>query len=169
MSAGTYNLVIDQGSDFALDLVVKQSGSALNLANYSGRAQLRTSHSSSSIAATFTVTVTNAANGALKMQLPGNTSKNIAAGGGKVVIAYRHNNAGHKRCQVRCGTVSGTSITWGSIFEPDTSNEGNQFGVHYDSLSDKFIVTTRRQNEEQRSFVLNISFPQDLYLLGLDH
>ena len=31
MSAGTYNLVIDQGSDFALDLVVKQSGSALNL------------------------------------------------------------------------------------------------------------------------------------------
>ena len=87
----------------------------------------------------------------------GNQSKNIAAGGGKVVIAYRHNNAGHKRCQVRCGTVSGTSITWGSIFEPDTSNEGNQFGVHYDSLSDKFIVTTRRQNEEQRSFVLNIS------------
>ena len=80
MSAGTYNLVIDQGSDFALDLVVKQAGTALNLSNYSGRAQLRTSHSSSSIAATFTVTVTNAANGALKMQLPGSTSKNIAAG-----------------------------------------------------------------------------------------
>ena len=80
MTAATYDLVIDQGSDFALDLVVKQSGSALNLANYSGRAQLRTSHSSSSIAATFTVTVTNAANGALKMQLPGSTSKNIAAG-----------------------------------------------------------------------------------------
>ena len=80
MSAGTYNLVIDQGSDFALDLVVKQSGSALNLANYSGRAQLRTSHSSSSIAATFTVTVKNAANGALKMQLPGTTIKDIDSG-----------------------------------------------------------------------------------------
>jgi len=80
MSAGTYNLIIDQGSDFALDLVIKQSGTALNLANYSGRAQLRTTHSASSASATFTVTITNASEGALKMQLPGNTSKLLAAG-----------------------------------------------------------------------------------------
>ena len=80
MSAGTYNLVIDQGSDFALDLIIKQSGSALNLSNYSGRAQLRTSVLASSISATFTVSVTNAANGALKMQLPAATSTNLAAG-----------------------------------------------------------------------------------------
>ena len=80
MSAGTYNLVIDQGSDFALDLVIKQSGTALNLANYSGRAQLRTSVSASSASASFSVTVTNAANGALKMQLPAATSSAISAG-----------------------------------------------------------------------------------------
>ena len=80
MSAGTYNLVIDQGSDFALDLVIKQAGTALNLTNYSGRAQMRTAHSAASVSATFTVTVTNAVQGALKLQLPGNTSKNIAAG-----------------------------------------------------------------------------------------
>ena len=80
MSAGTYNLVIDQGSDFALDLVIKQSGTALNLANYSGRAQLRTSVSASSASASFSVTVTNAANGALKMQLPAATSSGISAG-----------------------------------------------------------------------------------------
>ena len=67
ISAGTYNLVIDQGSDFALDLVIKQGGTALNLANYSGRAQLRTSVDASSASASFTVTVTNASNGALKM------------------------------------------------------------------------------------------------------
>ena len=66
-------MLIDQGSDFALDLVIKQSGTALNLANYSGRAQLRTSVSASSASASFTVTVTNAANGALKMQLPAAT------------------------------------------------------------------------------------------------
>ena len=80
MSAGTYNLVIDQGSDFALDLVIKQGGTALNLANYSGRAQLRTSVDASSASASFTVTVTNAANGALKMQLPAATSSGISAG-----------------------------------------------------------------------------------------
>ena len=80
MSAGTYNLVIDQGSDFSLDMVIKQSGTALNLANYSGRAQLRTSVSASSASASFSVTVTNAANGALKMQLPAATSSGISAG-----------------------------------------------------------------------------------------
>jgi len=80
MSAGTYNLVIDQGSDFALDLVIKQGGTALNLSNYSGRAQLRTSVDASSASATFSVTVTNAANGALKMQLPAATSSGISAG-----------------------------------------------------------------------------------------
>ncbi len=80
MSAGTYNLVIDQGSDFALDLVIKEAGSALNLSNYSGRAQLRTSVTASSTSATFTVSVTNASEGALKMQLPAATSSGISAG-----------------------------------------------------------------------------------------
>ena len=80
MSAGTYNLVIDQGSDFALDLVIKQSGSALNLTNYTGRAQLRTSVTASSASATFTVTKTNAAGGALKMELSASTSSGLAAG-----------------------------------------------------------------------------------------
>jgi|TARA_Y100000817_G_scaffold111052_1_gene86941 hypothetical protein len=80
MSAGTYNLVIDQGSDFALDLIIKQSGSALNLTNYTGRAQLRTSVDASSASATFTVTKTNASAGALKMELSASTSSALAAG-----------------------------------------------------------------------------------------
>ena len=80
MSAGTYNLVIDQGSDFALDLIIKQSGSALNLTNYTGRAQLRTSVTASSASATFTVTKTNAAGGALKLELSASTSSSLAAG-----------------------------------------------------------------------------------------
>ena len=80
MSAGTYNLVIDQGSDFAVDLVIKQSGSAMNLTNYTGRAQLRTSVTASSASATFTVTKTNATGGALKLELPAATSKLLAAG-----------------------------------------------------------------------------------------
>ena len=80
MSAGTYNLTIDQGSDFALDLVIKQSGSALDLSNYSGRAQLRTSVDASSDSATFTVTKTNASGGAMKMELQAATSSALSAG-----------------------------------------------------------------------------------------
>ena len=80
MSSGTYNLVIDQGSDFALDLIIKQAGTALNLANYSGRAQLRTSVDASSVSASFTVTITNASEGALKLQLPAATTSSISAG-----------------------------------------------------------------------------------------
>ena len=80
MSAGTYNLVIDQGSDFALDLVIKEGGTALNLLNYTGRAQLRTSVDASSASATFTVTKTNASGGALKMELAAATSSALAAG-----------------------------------------------------------------------------------------
>ena len=78
MSAGTYNLVIDQGSDFALDLVIKEGGTALNLLNYTGRAQLRTSVDASSASATFTVTKTNASGGALKMELAAATSSALA-------------------------------------------------------------------------------------------
>jgi len=94
MSAATYNLFIDQGSDFAIDLVIKESGSAMDLSSYSGRGQLRSSHTSTDIAGYFKVTVTNSLGGALKVELPNgswtdssvspatsrNGSKDIAAG-----------------------------------------------------------------------------------------
>jgi hypothetical protein len=80
MSAGTYNLVVDQGSSFALDLAIKQSGAALDLTNYTGRAQLRTSHTASSAAASFTVTKTNASAGTLKLELSAATTTALAAG-----------------------------------------------------------------------------------------
>ena len=41
MAAGKYNIRIDQGSDFSIQLTVKESGSAKNLTGYSARAQLR--------------------------------------------------------------------------------------------------------------------------------
>ena len=73
MSAATYNLFIDQGSDFAVDLVIKESGSAMDLSSYSGRGQLRSSHTSTDIAGYFKVTVTNSLGGALKVELPNGT------------------------------------------------------------------------------------------------
>ena len=80
MSAGTYNLIVDQGSSYALDLVIKQGGSAMDLTNYTGRAQIRTTHTASAASASFTVTKTNASGGVLKMELEPATTAALAAG-----------------------------------------------------------------------------------------
>ena len=80
MTAATYNLTIDQGSDFALDLVVSESGSVKNLKNYSARAQMRSTKGASSVSATFTCTIPNAAAGQVKMELSNSASSAISAG-----------------------------------------------------------------------------------------
>jgi len=41
MTAARYDLIIDQGSDFSLELTVKESGSLKNLSGWHGRATLR--------------------------------------------------------------------------------------------------------------------------------
>lgn len=81
MTAATYNLVIDQGSDFAVNLSIKEEGSAKNLTGYSARAQLRSTKTSSTLAASFTCTVLSpATNGTIKMELSHTVSTGIAAG-----------------------------------------------------------------------------------------
>ena len=80
MSAASYDLVIDQGSTFAIDLTIKESGSAKDLTGYSARAQMRTTKTSSTVAATFTCTILNASNGTMKMELPATTSSAMEAG-----------------------------------------------------------------------------------------
>jgi len=80
MTAATYDLVIDQGSDFAIDLTITENGSAKNLTGYAGRAQIRSTHSSSSVAASFTVSVVNAANGTMKLELGSSTTTSMTAG-----------------------------------------------------------------------------------------
>ena len=80
MAAGTYNLVIDQGSDFAITLTLSEDGSAKDLSNYSARAQLRSKKTSTSVAATFTCTVTDASNGKIKMELGNSVTADLSAG-----------------------------------------------------------------------------------------
>lgn len=80
MSAARYNLVIDQGSDFAINFTVKEDGSAKNLTGYSARAQMRTSKTASSVAATFTCAISTPANGTVTMSLPNATSSALTAG-----------------------------------------------------------------------------------------
>ena len=80
MTAATYDLVIDQGSDFAIDLTITESGSAKNLTGYSGRAQMRSTHASSSVTASFTVSVVNASAGTMKMEMSSSVTAGVAAG-----------------------------------------------------------------------------------------
>ena len=80
MTAATYDLVIDQGSDFAIDMTITEGGTAKNLTGYSGRAQLRTTHAASSATASFTVSVVNATAGTMKMELSAATTAGITAG-----------------------------------------------------------------------------------------
>jgi len=80
MSAARYNLVIDQGSDFAINFTVKEDESAKDLTGYSARAQMRTSKTASSIAATFTCAIGTPANGTITMSLPNGTSSALTAG-----------------------------------------------------------------------------------------
>tara|TARA_B110000259_G_scaffold176549_1_gene212811 strand:- start:734 stop:1072 length:339 start_codon:yes stop_codon:yes gene_type:complete len=80
MSAARYDLVIDQGSDFAIEFTVAEAGTAKNLSGYSARAQLRAKKSSSSVSATFTCTIPTPANGKINMSLPNGTSAALTAG-----------------------------------------------------------------------------------------
>ena len=80
MSAGKYNITIEQGADFALSFTLKEDGSAKDLSDYSARAQMRTKKSSTDIAATFTCTVTDASAGKFSMKLSNATTKDLSAG-----------------------------------------------------------------------------------------
>ena len=81
MTAAVYNLVIDQCSDFAINLTIKELGAVKNLTGYSARAQMRSSRTSSTVAATFTCTVlTPATDGIVKMQLGNAVSSALTAG-----------------------------------------------------------------------------------------
>tara|TARA_Y100001951_G_scaffold2644_1_gene1813 strand:- start:568 stop:906 length:339 start_codon:yes stop_codon:yes gene_type:complete len=80
MAAGTYDIVIDQGSDFSVEVAIAQDGDAVVLGNHSVRAQLRPSPTSSTKTADFSCTITNSTLGKLTMQLSNSTTAAIAAG-----------------------------------------------------------------------------------------
>jgi hypothetical protein len=80
MAAGTYDIVIDQGSDFALEIQMQENDAYVNLATHTARAQLRPTPTSNTLTASFTCTVPDAANGKIKMTLSYADTANIAAG-----------------------------------------------------------------------------------------
>ena len=80
MAAGKYDLTIDQGSSFALNMTVQEDNTAKNLTGYSVRAQLRPTQTSSTLTATFTGTVVNATDGEIQISLTATESAAINPG-----------------------------------------------------------------------------------------
>lgn len=81
MAAGTYNLTIDQGSDFAIRLTLTQGGAPIPLTTYSARAQMRASKTATGNAiASFTCNVTNAIGGEIHVSMPNANTANLTPG-----------------------------------------------------------------------------------------
>jgi len=82
MAAGTYDIVIDQGSDYTLEITIKDDTTTVSdLTGYEARAQLRPKKASSTLTATFTCTIADdPTTGKIEMTLSNSVSKDIAAG-----------------------------------------------------------------------------------------
>jgi hypothetical protein len=80
MAAGTYDIVIDQGSDFALKLDLSNADGAISLAGYSARAQMRPTPTSDTLSATFTCTILDAASGSMRIALTNGTTAGLTPG-----------------------------------------------------------------------------------------
>jgi hypothetical protein len=80
MSAGTYNFTIEQGTTFSRVLTLQENGSAMNLTGYSVASQMRSTHDSSTVVATFTANVSNASNGQITLTMSNSTTSGIEEG-----------------------------------------------------------------------------------------
>ena len=80
MAAGKYDIVIDQGSDFAIEVQIQQNSANVNLSTHSARAQLRPTPTSSTKTADFTCSIVNASQGRIKMSLGNSVTANISNG-----------------------------------------------------------------------------------------
>lgn len=80
MAAGTYNILVEQGSTFSQTVTVKEDGSPKDLTGYSARAQMRPTRTSTTLTATFTCTISTPSTGAIVMELDPSTTAGIADG-----------------------------------------------------------------------------------------
>ena len=75
MAAAKYNISIDQGSDFALDITITDSGSPKNLTGYSARAQLRSAVQSETLEGAFVCTIADPLTGVINISMTNAVSK----------------------------------------------------------------------------------------------
>jgi len=74
-----YNIIIDQGSDYSVSLVLSDSGVVRDLTGYLARAQMRKT-SYSIVVATFACTIPTPTDGEIFMELDNDTSSALTPG-----------------------------------------------------------------------------------------
>ena len=80
MAAGTYNFTVEQGATFTRLLTLKENDSAMNLTGYSAASQMRSTADTSTVAGTFTATVSNASAGQITLSMTATQTGNIEEG-----------------------------------------------------------------------------------------
>jgi hypothetical protein len=79
--ANQVELFCDQGTDFSYTIdLSNDDGTALNVANYTFSSSIRKSYYSSGVTANLTVSITDAANGNVRLSMNSATTANIKAG-----------------------------------------------------------------------------------------
>ena len=80
MAAGTYNFILEQGATFSRILTLKENNSAMNLTNFSVASKMRSTHDTSTVAGTFTCTISDATGGVITMNMTPSTTGAIEEG-----------------------------------------------------------------------------------------
>jgi len=80
MTAATFNITIDQGSDYVTKLTLSEDGSPKPLVGYEARAQMREKKTSTTVTATFDCQILDEVNGVLKFGLGNAITQGIAPG-----------------------------------------------------------------------------------------
>lgn len=75
-----YNITLDQGSDYILDLNLSRAGIELDLTGYAIRGQIRPTITSSTLSASFTGTVVDASLGQFQISLSAATTAAMTHG-----------------------------------------------------------------------------------------
>jgi len=80
MAAGTYNIAIDKGSDFAFTATLKDAaGDAIDITSYTFKAEIRRKPETK-LEKAFTITKTNASGGVLKLALADGDTRDLPVG-----------------------------------------------------------------------------------------
>lgn len=80
MPAGTYNLTIEQGADFAIKLTLSEDGNAKDLTNYEARGQMRQKKTSEAVSGTFDCNILEPTEGTLRITMSNEVTQNLVAG-----------------------------------------------------------------------------------------
>ena len=78
MKPAKYNINIPQGTNYSLTFTLKVGGNPRDLTGYSARGQIRSSHSSDTILATFDCSIPTPSNGQITIALDNATTGGIA-------------------------------------------------------------------------------------------